>query len=46
MIARALQFAGKHYLAWSAFKLGAFIGWLGGLIHMAVLLIPAIVGRD
>jgi hypothetical protein len=44
MIARALQFAGKHYLAWSAFKLGTFIGCLIGMLYMSFLLLPAIAG--
>jgi hypothetical protein len=40
-----LAFAARNYIAWSAFKLGAFIGCLIGMIWMAFLLLPAIVGR-
>jgi hypothetical protein len=40
-----LAFAARNYIAWSAFKLGAFIGCLIGMLYMSFLLLPAIVGR-
>jgi hypothetical protein len=46
MIARALQFAAKHYIAWSAFKLGAFVGALIGMIIQTILVSLVLAGYD
>lgn len=39
---RVIAFCAKHYAAWSAFKLGLFIGCLIGMVWQTILLLPAL----
>jgi hypothetical protein len=46
MIARALQFAAKHYLNYSAIKLAYFLGALSGIIFETILVSLVLAGYD
>jgi hypothetical protein len=46
MIARALKFASKHYVAWSAIKLAFFLGALTGMVAQSVLIALVLAGHD
>jgi hypothetical protein len=46
MIARALQFAAKHYVNWSAIKLAFFLGALTGMVAQSVLIALLLAGHD
>jgi hypothetical protein len=46
MIARALQFAARHYLNYSAIKLAYFLGALSGIIFQTILVSLVLAGYD
>jgi hypothetical protein len=43
---RALQFAAKHYLNYSAIKLAYFLGALSGIIFQTILVSLVLAGYD
>jgi hypothetical protein len=46
MIARITQFCIRNFIAWSAFKLGAFVGALIGMLFQTILVSLVLAGYD
>jgi hypothetical protein len=46
MIARAIAFLARNYVAWSAIKLAYFLGALSGIIFETILVSLVLAGYD
>jgi hypothetical protein len=46
MIARAIAFLARNYVAWSAIKLAYFLGALTGIVFQTILVSLVLAGYD